>query len=75
MERHAQALILKVRDYYYSERLYLLRCLKYMLSYWQEENHPYRVNTCTFCVLRNDSQFALAGFKRQNMKCKYTVYK
>ena len=42
-DRHAQALILKVRDYYFSERLYLLRTIRHILSHWQDDQHPYKV--------------------------------
>ena len=44
IERLSQSLILKVRDYYHSERLYLLRCIKHLLSYWKDEHHPYEVS-------------------------------
>jgi hypothetical protein len=33
----------EVASYYYSERLHLLRCLKHMLGFWQDPNHPFRV--------------------------------
>ena len=35
----------EVTAYYHSERLHLLRCLKHMLGYWQDPNHPFRVST------------------------------
>ncbi len=44
VDRHAQSLIHKVRDYYFSERLYLMRSIKHLMSYWQEQNHPYMVS-------------------------------
>ncbi|XP_061912818.1 nucleoporin NUP188 [Entelurus aequoreus] len=41
-ERQSQALLLKVADYYYEERMCLLRCVLLMLTYFQDERHPYR---------------------------------
>ncbi|XP_025113317.1 LOW QUALITY PROTEIN: nucleoporin NUP188 homolog [Pomacea canaliculata] len=40
-ERHSQALILKIRDFFFTERLYLLRCLHYICVY-VETDHPYK---------------------------------
>jgi nuclear pore complex protein Nup188 len=40
-DRHRRALTHRVRNYYISERLYLLRCLKHLLSFWEEDQHPY----------------------------------
>nr|KAF6486301.1 nucleoporin 188 [Rousettus aegyptiacus] len=42
-ERQSQALILKIADYYYEERTYILRCVLHLLTYFQDERHPYRV--------------------------------
>ena len=33
----------EVTNYFHSERLHLLRCLKHMLGFWQDPNHPFRV--------------------------------
>ena len=44
-DRRRHALTLRVRDYYASERLYLLRCLKHLLSFYSEQHHPYSVST------------------------------
>uniref|UniRef100_A0AAY4ABD0 Nucleoporin NUP188 n=1 Tax=Denticeps clupeoides TaxID=299321 RepID=A0AAY4ABD0_9TELE len=41
-ERQSQALLLKVADYYYDERVCLLRCVLLLLTYFQDERHPYR---------------------------------
>ncbi|XP_034753091.1 nucleoporin NUP188 homolog [Etheostoma cragini] len=41
-ERQSQALLLKVADYYYEERMCLLRCVLLLLTYFQDERHPYR---------------------------------
>jgi len=46
-DRRRDALNLRVRDYYASERLYLLRCLKHLLSFYSEQHHPYSVSTIT----------------------------
>ncbi|KAK2497124.1 hypothetical protein MC885_021062 [Smutsia gigantea] len=42
-ERQSQALILKIADYYYDERTCILRCVLHLLTYFQDERHPYRV--------------------------------
>ncbi|XP_077479329.1 nucleoporin NUP188 isoform X2 [Stigmatopora argus] len=41
-ERQSQALLLKVADYYYEERMCLLRCVLLLLTYFQDDRHPYR---------------------------------
>ncbi|XP_028664901.1 nucleoporin NUP188 [Erpetoichthys calabaricus] len=41
-ERQSQALLLKIFDYYYDERICLLRCVLFLLTYFQDERHPYR---------------------------------
>ncbi|XP_041914346.1 nucleoporin NUP188 isoform X1 [Alosa sapidissima] len=40
-ERQSQALLLKIADYYYEERVCLLRCVLLLLTYFQDERHPY----------------------------------
>ncbi|XP_066569048.1 nucleoporin NUP188 isoform X2 [Amia ocellicauda] len=41
-ERQSQALLIKIADYYYEERICLLRCVLLLLTYFQDERHPYR---------------------------------
>ncbi|XP_068191386.1 nucleoporin NUP188 [Antennarius striatus] len=41
-ERQSQTLLLKIADYYYDERTCLLRCVLLLLTYFQDERHPYR---------------------------------
>uniref|UniRef100_A0A8C4IDR4 Nucleoporin NUP188 n=1 Tax=Dicentrarchus labrax TaxID=13489 RepID=A0A8C4IDR4_DICLA len=48
-ERQSQALLLKIADYYYDERMCLLRCVLLLLTYFQDERHPYRAEYCN-CV-------------------------
>lgn len=36
-------LYLQIADYYYEERVCLLRCVLLLLTYFQDERHPYRV--------------------------------
>ncbi|XP_036444229.1 nucleoporin NUP188 homolog isoform X2 [Colossoma macropomum] len=48
-ERQSQALLLKIADYYYEERVCLLRCVLLLLTYFQDERHPYRAEYAT-CV-------------------------
>ncbi|ESO92695.1 hypothetical protein LOTGIDRAFT_239571 [Lottia gigantea] len=47
-DRHVQGLILKIRDYYYTERLYGLRCLHHIFNYWPVAEHPYRESYAEF---------------------------
>ena len=42
-KRETQRLLQQITEYYYSERLFVLRCLKHLLGYWQDSRHPYRV--------------------------------
>ncbi|XP_068608729.1 nucleoporin NUP188 [Brachionichthys hirsutus] len=48
-ERQSQTLLLKIADYYYDERMCLLRCVLLLLTYFQDERHPYRAEYCS-CV-------------------------
>ncbi|GAA6091744.1 nucleoporin NUP188 isoform X1 [Tachysurus ichikawai] len=48
-ERQSQALLLKIVDYYYDERVCLLRCILLLLTYFQDERHPYKGEYAT-CV-------------------------
>ncbi|CAK6973622.1 nucleoporin NUP188-like%2C partial [Scomber scombrus] len=41
-ERQSQTLLFKIADYYYEERMCLLRCVLLLLTYFQDERHPYR---------------------------------
>ena len=43
-EQERASLLHQLREYYHSERLYVLRCLKHLIGYWQDANHPYRVS-------------------------------
>lgn len=35
--------VVQIGDYYYEERLCVLRCVLHLLTYFQDERHPYRV--------------------------------
>jgi hypothetical protein len=48
VDRHTQTLLSRLRDHYYNERLYLLRSIKHMLAYWQEEQHPFQAQYKAF---------------------------
>lgn len=50
-ERHN--LLQQIQSYYFSERLYALRCLKHLLGYWQDPNHPYRVSLVGWAITHN----------------------
>ena len=38
-------MVREITTYYHTERLHLLRCLKHMLGFWQDPNHPFRVRS------------------------------
>ena len=42
-ERYGDALMVKIMEYYFEERLTVYRCLKHLFVYWQDARHPYRV--------------------------------
>ncbi|KAM9306180.1 nucleoporin NUP188 isoform 2-T2 [Pholidichthys leucotaenia] len=52
-ERQSQALLLKIADYYYEERMCLLRCVILLLTYFQDQRHPYMDQYCS-CVHKLD---------------------
>uniref|UniRef100_A0A673AKW3 Nucleoporin NUP188 n=1 Tax=Sphaeramia orbicularis TaxID=375764 RepID=A0A673AKW3_9TELE len=41
----------EIADYYYEERMCLLRCVLLLLTYFQDERHPYRAEYCN-CVTK-----------------------
>ena len=52
-----ELLCLQIMEYYFEERLHILQCVKFLLSYWQDPRHPYRVRKtadflwlCTFHI-------------------------
>ncbi|XP_056394145.1 nucleoporin NUP188 isoform X2 [Hyla sarda] len=55
-ERQSQALMLKIADYYYEERICMLRCVLLLLTYFQDEKHPYKkeFNDCMDMLERED---------------------
>uniref|UniRef100_A0A4W3J081 Nucleoporin NUP188 n=1 Tax=Callorhinchus milii TaxID=7868 RepID=A0A4W3J081_CALMI len=63
-ERQSQALQLKIADYYYEERLYTLRCVLYLLTYFQDERHPYRVSQYSKCVDRLEKEL-VSNYRKQ----------
>lgn len=40
----------QIADYYYDERMCLLRCVLLLLTYFQDERHPYRVRSSLIWV-------------------------
>uniref|UniRef100_A0A4W3IUI1 Nucleoporin NUP188 n=1 Tax=Callorhinchus milii TaxID=7868 RepID=A0A4W3IUI1_CALMI len=62
-ERQSQALQLKIADYYYEERLYTLRCVLYLLTYFQDERHPYR-GEYSKCVDRLEKEL-VSNYRKQ----------
>ncbi|XP_040261568.1 nucleoporin NUP188 isoform X1 [Bufo bufo] len=48
--------MLKIADYYYEERICMLRCVLLLLTYFQDEKHPYKkeFNDCMDMLQRED---------------------
>lgn len=46
---------LQIADYYYEERMCLLRCVLLLLTYFQDERHPYRVRSSYIYVKCRES--------------------
>ncbi|GAB1286186.1 Nucleoporin NUP188 [Apodemus speciosus] len=57
-ERQSQALTLKIADYYYEERTCILRCVLHLLTYFQDERHPYRAEYAD-CVDKLEKELVL----------------
>ncbi|XP_063288705.1 nucleoporin NUP188 isoform X2 [Pelobates fuscus] len=55
-ERQSQALMLKMADYYYEERICMLRCVRHLLTYFQDDKYPYReqFGECVEMLHQND---------------------
>ncbi|XP_055035112.2 nucleoporin NUP188 [Misgurnus anguillicaudatus] len=62
-ERQSQALLLKVGDFYYEERLCVLRCVLHLLTYFQDERHPYRAEYSN-CVSKLEKDL-VSNFRQQ----------
>ncbi|XP_072841248.2 nucleoporin NUP188 [Pogona vitticeps] len=62
-ERQSQALILKFADYYYEERIYILRCVLHLLTFFQDERHPYMAQFSQ-CVEKMDKELVL-NYRKQ----------
>ncbi|XP_022809524.1 nucleoporin NUP188 homolog isoform X2 [Stylophora pistillata] len=55
-EAQTEGLMLKIMEYYFEERLHILQCTKFLLSYWQDPRHPYREEfaECIEAMQEND---------------------
>ncbi|KAG7268203.1 hypothetical protein CRUP_022892 [Coryphaenoides rupestris] len=62
-ERQSQALVLKIADFYDEERVCLLRCVLLLLTYFQDERHPYRTEYAS-CVNKLEKDL-VANYKSQ----------
>ncbi|XP_053381028.1 nucleoporin NUP188-like isoform X2 [Mercenaria mercenaria] len=70
-ERHSHAFMVKIRDFYYSERLYLLQCIRHILTFWSEaENHPYREEYTIFLnILLKDNELIKKLLEQVDLLC------
>ncbi|XP_062505615.1 nucleoporin NUP188-like [Corticium candelabrum] len=71
-QQHGNALMVKIMEYFFEERLTVYQCLKHILVYWQDPRHPYRDEYKEFI----DSQLAdeEQGFIEQLMSQYKTCY-
>ncbi|KAJ7394471.1 hypothetical protein OS493_000282 [Desmophyllum pertusum] len=55
-EAQTEGLLLKIMEYYFEERLHILQCVKFLLSYWQDPRHPFREEfaDCIEAMQEND---------------------
>ncbi|CAH3134960.1 unnamed protein product [Pocillopora meandrina] len=55
-EAQTEALLLKIMEYYFEERLHILQCTKFLLSYWQDPRHQWREEfaECIEAMQEND---------------------
>ncbi|XP_060603119.1 nucleoporin NUP188-like [Ruditapes philippinarum] len=70
-ERHSHAFMVKIRDFYHSERLYLLQCILHILTFWSEsENHPYREEYTVFVnILLKDNELIKKLLEQVDLLC------
>lgn len=64
-DRHSQVLMYRIRDFYFTERLYILRCLKQILSFGVDSEHPYKV-----CSIKCSGPFSSHFWGLRRAKCK-----
>ncbi|CAL8384411.1 unnamed protein product [Gadus morhua 'NCC'] len=62
-DRQSQALLLKIADFYFEERVCLLRCVLLLLTYFQDERHPYKAEYAS-CVNKLEKDL-VANYKSQ----------
>ncbi|MEE6505586.1 hypothetical protein FKM82_005567 [Ascaphus truei] len=63
-ERKSQALMLKMADYYYEERICILRCVLHLLTFFQDERYPYRLEFMK-CVDVLEKKDFIGTFRKQ----------
>ncbi|KAM4696540.1 nucleoporin NUP188 [Rhinophrynus dorsalis] len=63
-ERQSQALMLKMADYYYEERICMLRCVLHLLTFFQDEKHPYRAEFMR-CVEMLEQKDFIGKYRKQ----------
>ncbi|XP_064649346.1 nucleoporin NUP188-like isoform X2 [Lineus longissimus] len=71
-DRYVHALLLKIRDYYFSERLYLLRTIKHISGHWRDNEHPFKDQYAEF-VEENSRQNVLIEQIRNQYEMCYTA--
>uniref|UniRef100_A0A1X7SPE3 Nucleoporin Nup188 N-terminal domain-containing protein n=1 Tax=Amphimedon queenslandica TaxID=400682 RepID=A0A1X7SPE3_AMPQE len=68
-------LLVSIEDYYYRERLYILRCVKQILGYWQDGSHPFRVvyERCVDVLDINTDEFVSGVWKQFDKSVKEEI--
>ncbi|EDO41831.1 predicted protein [Nematostella vectensis] len=70
-DSQTEHLMLKILDYYFEERLHILQCVKYLLSYWQDPNHAFREQFMECLNGLQDNNTLITKEKTRN--CKLTL--
>ncbi|XP_067051394.1 nucleoporin NUP188-like isoform X1 [Acropora muricata] len=68
-EAQTEALLLKIMEYYFEERLHILLCVKFLLSYWQDPRHPYRKEFADCVEAMQDKDVLITKMTEQYKVC------
>ncbi|XP_015771074.1 PREDICTED: nucleoporin NUP188 homolog [Acropora digitifera] len=68
-EAQTEALLLKIMEYYFEERLHILLCVKFLLSYWQDPRHPYRKEFADCVEAMQDKDVLITKMTEQYKAC------
>ncbi|XP_028393540.1 nucleoporin NUP188 homolog isoform X2 [Dendronephthya gigantea] len=74
-EIHTETLLIKVMEYYFEERISILKCLETILSLSQRPSHPYQETFSTFLDdLMKDGELLRQVWSQYKVCCKTTIH-